>query len=60
MKVIKQEPDFKPITIVIETAEELELFIKNMKGGYNDCAHNSKQEYQASEILKQLDPYWVD
>ena len=58
MKVIKQEPDFKPITIVIETAKELELFILNMELGYRHCESDSEQENLANKILKELDPNW--
>lgn len=57
MKVIKPEPvKFQPITIVIETQEELDSFNDGMMHAY-DIA-NTKVEAELYNVLAETKPGW--
>ncbi len=59
MKITKEEPDFKPVSIILETQKELDDFNKVMLVGFNKTPSESDEEYLAKEILQVTSPDWA-
>lgn len=57
MKIAQGEASFKPVTITIESQEELDDFHSVLNTAYNESGYDSKAETLSLALLKQLEAF---
>lgn len=57
MKIEQTVKEFTPITLTIESKEELQLLLIVLEHGYNDAEYDSPEEALAEKIQKTLEGY---
>ncbi len=58
MKVYKKSAEFQPVSITLETQEELDAFNYSLRKGFYVATADSYEVRLASSILDETDPKW--